>query len=78
MFSSENSSRSASRSVFVIASGRSRNSSRISAIALQMPLGILRQQFARRIEMRVLADAGENIEDFTPAWRSRTARRWSR
>ena len=48
------------------------------AIALQMSLGVLRQQFARGIEMGVLADAGENIEDFAPARRWRTARRWSR
>ena len=33
-------------------------------IALQMPLAVLREQFARGIEMGVLANAGENIEHF--------------
>ena len=34
------------------------------AIALQMALGILGQQFSRDIEMCVFANAGENIQDF--------------
>ena len=56
------SSRSARREVFSIASGKSAKIARISAIALQMTLGILGKQFAGGIEMRVFANAGENIQ----------------
>ena len=34
------------------------------AIALQMAFGILREQFAGSIQMRVFANAGENIQHF--------------
>jgi len=33
-----------------------------------MALGVLREEFASRIEMGVLADAGENVEDLPAVW----------
>ena len=78
MFSRENSRRSARRAVFSIASRQIGKERAHFGVALQMSLGISGEQFARGIEMGVLADAGEDIEHLAAVWAWRIARHSSR